>query len=208
MRYFDLTKLQEIIAEKSGWSVSMELNDPTVLKYNRCMTPTDVVAVDANYEADIVDGNWDYRLDSLTDGKNLFDGVTTLESFNVDLPNLTNGYRMFSGCDDLVTFKGSLPNLTNGYQMFEGCRLDAQSVANILKDINDVSQIPNGESYTADVYKTIDIDGYAAGWEAYNNFHHDVAINAGKSSWAELESEVEAKGWTLRVTCSSDHYYD
>lgn len=104
---------------------------------------------------------------------------------------------MFRECFSLGTFKGSLPNLTNGYQMFEGCCLDAQSVANILKDINDVSQLPNGESYIADVYKIIKIGAKWLIGEAQTDFKEEVAIKAGKSSWAELVSEVEAKGWTL-----------
>lgn len=60
MSYFNLTELQEAAAEKSGWSVSTEINPhPSVLKYNHCTTPTEVTTVNVNYEIDIVDGNWD-----------------------------------------------------------------------------------------------------------------------------------------------------
>ena len=46
---------------------------------------------------------------------------------------------MFNGCSSLTTFNSNLSSLTNGNGMFNGCMLDGDSIKNIIDTINTYS---------------------------------------------------------------------
>lgn len=139
MSYFNLTELQEAATEKSSWSVSAELNPPpSVLKYNRCKTVAEIKEVNPNYREDLelIDGVyvWNYRLDALEDGDELFSqGLgwkTNPISFNISLPNLRTGIKMFQTSES----SGSTINLTK------------DSIKFIINDLMTNNNLPAGET--------------------------------------------------------------
>lgn len=141
MSYFNLTELQEAAAEKSGWSISTELNSslPSVLKYNHCKTVAEIEEVNPNYKGDLelIDGVyvWNYRLDALEDGDGLFtqhlDWFTTSPiSFNISLPYLRSGIEMFNTAE----IYDSTINLTK------------DSIKFIINDLMTNNTLPAGET--------------------------------------------------------------
>lgn len=140
MSYFNLTELQEAAVEKSGWSVSTELNPlPSVLKYNHCKTVAEIAEVNPDYMEDLelIDGVyvWNYRLDALEDGDGLFEqsmvwNTTSPISFNISLPNLRSGIEMFNTAE----IYGSTINLTK------------DSIKFIINDLMTNNTLPAGET--------------------------------------------------------------
>ena len=56
-----------------------------------------------------------------TNGSYMFYNLSSLTSWNVNMPNLKNGYAMFQSCTGLTSWTVDLPNLTSGTYMFFGC---------------------------------------------------------------------------------------
>jgi hypothetical protein len=127
-------------------------------------------------------------LSSLTDGTDMFLGCSNLESFTSDLSSLTDGFMMFTSCSKLTSFSSDLPSLTSGNYMFEKCKLNAQSVANIVRTL------PTRKS---NIYITIGI--------GCDNTEADQLLFAqecGCDTWQELLDKFTAKKWTAEFQCS------
>lgn len=65
---------------------------------------------------------------------------------NIGIPHLIYGEKMFQGCSSLTSFNYPLPSLLFGQNMFSGCRLDAESVCTILNSLPNISTITKDSS--------------------------------------------------------------
>ena len=82
------------------------------------------------------------NLDSLQNGRIMFEYDSALTTLDTNFPSLINGNTMFYGCSSLTSFMCKLKAnnaeyspLIDGKQMFHGCQLDAPSVENILTSL-------------------------------------------------------------------------
>lgn len=206
MTYFNLTELQEAAAEKSGWSVFTELNPPpSVLKYNRCKTVAEIKEVNPNYREDLelIDGVyvWNYRLDALENGDELFEHwldwrPTIPLSFNISMPNLRTGIDMFKTCEEGLNF-GS------GKRPTSGINLTKDSIKFIINDLMTNNSLPAGEtgeiwlempeSYWEEDSYFSEISGLASYEDGYEHDPaHTYSFNitaAGGGTWKIVYSE-------------------
>ena len=81
---------------------------------------------------------------------------------NIGIPHLIYGEKMFQGCSSLTSFNYPLPSLLFGQNMFSGCKLDAESVCTILNSLPDISDVIKDSSNIEDetrklknIFKTI-----------------------------------------------------
>lgn len=97
-------------------------------KYSLCKDSSDLSKVLSTYKNDVIDGIWDWNLNSLQSGAYAFNdsaSTTTItnpmtEFRTESLPNLTNGNNMFSGRTKFKFFSKT-PNLKTSNNMFS-CR--------------------------------------------------------------------------------------
>ena len=191
------------ITKKASWKDSVKEDIPEAqFKYKDCKTFNDVLRVDTNYSADIVDGVWSEPLWDLTNGEGMFSFIHGLRSFFSDLPSLTHGFYMFSNTGlssfssdlssltngdamfsgaGLMTFSSDLSSLTEGNNMFNSCKLDASSVKNIIDTIN---------TYSGTL---------TLGMGCFNTTE-DKDLFAQEVDYADMTSllaALQAKGWTV-----------
>lgn len=87
-------------------------------KYILATNRRDMLNIDANYRTDLRNGVWDWELDNLEDGSDLFNfqnvqGENLLTAFNTHcLPRLNNGSRMFQETANLEGLDLILPECT------------------------------------------------------------------------------------------------
>jgi glutaredoxin-related protein len=130
------------------------------------------------------------NLPSLTGGTHMFDSCSHLKSFSSDLSSLSNGEFMFQDCGKLTSFSSQLSSLINGAFMFYWCRLDAPSVANIIRFIPQRDAKPTSTTNYGNIHigiDTIDTD------EAKQAF----AEKGGYKDWAELNKGFDDKNWSV-----------
>lgn len=100
------------------------LGNVGIHKYNHCKTVSDVQKVNPNYKNDLTIGEWNYKLDNLTNADKLMENSTTIRTWNVELPNCTSNMYMFKNCTNFTKFNGSIPKVTNAQQMFYKTNID------------------------------------------------------------------------------------
>ena len=88
------------------------LGNVGVYKYNHCTTIDQIKKINSEYKNDLTIGEWNYKLDNLTNADKLFDTASTIRKFNVDLPNVTSSTELFDGCYELTDLNGSVPKST------------------------------------------------------------------------------------------------
>ena len=119
---------------------------------------------------------------------------------NIGIPHLIYGEKMFQGCSSLTSFNYPLPSLLFGQNMFSGCRLDAESVCTILNSLPDIHEITKDSSAIdseTDILKTI----------FKNIKYGDYNIwSDGNGNWNEKYSQAQSGKMTDYKNYSTDEH--
>lgn len=103
------------VAADRGWTITVQYRDPEAdnvwyNKYATCTKQADMIAVNANYKADLTaDGKWIYPLPKLSSGDQVFNGVSISEIAIEELPLASSGYFMFASNKAIKRFTTRMP---------------------------------------------------------------------------------------------------
>lgn len=133
------------------------LGNVGVYKYNHCTTKEQMTEINYNYKNDVdFKGEWNYKLDNLTNAAQLMSGSTSLIRCNIELPNATSITEAFKNCTELET-------LTIKAEKAATCQYVAMSCSK-LKSLN------------CDVPAAATTGIYGAAWSC--GFIENININA------------------------------
>ena len=133
------------------------LGNVGVYKYNHCTTKEQMTEINRNYKNDVdFKGEWNYKLDNLTNAAQLMSGSTSLIRCNIELPNATSITEAFKNCTELET-------LTIKAEKAATCQYVAMSCSK-LKSLN------------CDVPAAATTGIYGAAWSC--GFIENININA------------------------------
>ena len=131
--------------ELERYNHNIEIGWECLNKYTNCTNTTDIITINPDYKTDLSsDGEWVYKLDSLTSGSKMFENCATLSTFSSELPSLTNASSMFYRCSALPSFNINLPSVTTSMQMFENCK-KLTSFSGALPKLSNANYMFNGD---------------------------------------------------------------
>lgn len=133
---------------------------------------------------------------NLLGGNQMFVYCSNLTTFESDLTSLIDGRYMFQYCG-LTSYRGKLRSLKSGYMMFKDCKLDAESLRNISKYINDISDLEkNIEEHWKFVYPIHNLNSTIT---SSHRGRIDIGLDKSISEDVIIEcgNELKVKGWEV-----------
>ena len=118
------------VAADRGWTITVQYRDPEVdniyyNKYATCTKQADMIAVNANYKADLTaDGKWIYPLPKLVNSAGVFQDVQISEFVLSELPELTSTYFFMAGNYALKRFYTRAPKIVHTERWFRKTSLE------------------------------------------------------------------------------------